>query len=317
MFFQPNNNESFKFVLHINEIDSIIDDETLIKAISNGKKINKNLFSKPDALSLDYVLGDLVAFSNLEKYKKQDAYKLLKSIYNFNYLGNQGNEEAQLARIENEINQLASCVGPRSYWVYNSKINLIATKIDRNRDKGMIEEIHSLKKSMEIEKTGKGMISAGIFDLYAFYYDKIGDWKNCEKYALDALSCFPSDFNELYISSSVSFLLKSSYMLNDLDKFEKYKKLLSDNYITTINLSEHRPLFRINETMAKYYFQKGKLTNAISHQELALAFISFRFPKDSEQVKAVATDLRNMLKQNNEIQAMRNLEERYNLKPLP
>jgi len=309
--------ESLKFANFVFEIDMARDDEKLHEVIIKGKKLNKKLLSEHDVLSLDYLLSELHVFLNLEKNKRHEAYRLMDKIHNTLFIAIKNNSETNIEIMENDIKHLSSYIGLRSYWMYSSKINLIALKIDKNKTSGILGDINLLIKFLESEKIDKGMISSAAFGLYSFYYEKIADWKNCEKYALEALGAFPKGFDESYISTPASLLLKSSYMLSDFDKFEKYKKLLSDNYITTINLSEHRPLFRINETMAKYYFQKGKLTNAISHQELALAFISFRFPKDSEEVKAVAADLRNMLKQNNEIQAMRNLEERYNLKPLP
>ena len=68
-------------------------------------------------------------------------------------------------------------------------------------------------------------------------------------------------------------------------------------------------MFIIIKALEKYNIIKVKLIKSIYHHEIA--------PKNSEDVKAVATDLRNMLKKNNEIQAMRNLEERYHPKPLP
>ena len=105
-------------------------------------------------------------------------------------------------------------------------------------------------------------------------------------------------------------------MLGKFENTEFYKNKLSIDVIFSIK-GGSAFMLRINETLGKYYLQKGKIIDAISHQEIALAHISRMAPIDSEEVKAVATDLRNMLKQNNEIQAMRNLEERYNLKPLP
>jgi len=319
--FQDENSETFNLCNLLYDIGAIKNDESMVKCISKLNGINKNYLNKSNVTTLNFLLNELIHIKNLDKEHRQIRYKKmteqdLKFLTTNMRLLNGKYEDLNFASLDKELEDLINVFGSESYWVYNFRVNYIFSKITRNINNTIIDELKICEKFLEDNNLRKGMLGSGTLGAYCLYYEKTGDWEKCEKFALEFFDIYPKHFNENYLTGPVSFLIKSSFMLNKLDKVELYKNVLTNDHIFS-HISRYPTLFRINETLGKYYLKKGKIINAISHQEIALVHISKMAPKDSEEVKAVATDLRNMLKQNNEIQSMRNLEERYNLKPLP
>lgn len=319
---QNESSETFKLSDCLYDIDSINNDESLSRSINKLKQIKTGSLSRNNVKTIDYLIAELLSFKNLDNNSKQIRYKKIGSRFNkFELLNSRRRdgvpEEINFGELDKELKDLVDVLGSDSYWVYNFRVNIIISKIKRNILEGILIEINFLENFLEKKGIKNGLLGPATLCLYCLFYEKTGDWEKCEKYALEAAKTYPDGFNEKFLVTPVSFLMKSSLMQKKYDKFEDYKKLISYDYISNFNTSMSTPFFRINESLARYYLKNGKLISAISHQEIALAIQSGVFSKDSEQVKTVAVELRNMLKQNNEIQTMRNLEERYNLKPLP
>jgi len=314
--------ETFKLASCIYDIECINNDKSLNDCIENLKKIDRIKLNTNNSNLLDYFIKDLTELNKMDNQFRNLRYKkLAEQLARFssvNRINDNGNfADFNMKQLDYELKDLTDLFGPDSYWVYNFRTNFIISKLIRKNNDKILDDIKLIEEILERNKIRNSILGAHPDCLYCLFFENKSDWSSCEKYAIESLDKFPVQFNQNYLVSPVSFLIKSRFLLKKYDRIEECVKILGYSYITDLDNKKHVPLFRINETLAKYYHIKGKLTNAISHQEIALAHISRLAPKDSEEVKAVATDLRNMLKQNNEIQAMRNLEERYNLKPLP
>jgi len=305
----------------MHDISDIFSDGSLLNCIKELNDINQKHLNQDNINTLSFLLDELIQIKNLDKDHRNLRYKKMidesSRFYTLNLKMQNGQyQELNIELLDKKLNDLISIFGKESLWVYNFRVNYIISKIFRNMNSTIIDDLKVCEKFLEDKNLRKGLLGSGALLAYCLYYEKIGDWEKCEKLALEDFNIYPKQFNEKYLTRPISFLLKSSFMLGKFENTEFYKNKLSIDVIFSIK-GGSAFMLRINETLGKYYLQKGKIIDAISHQEIALAHISRMAPIDSEEVKAVATDLSNMLKQNNEIQSMRNLEERYKLKPLP
>ncbi len=144
------------------------------------------------------------------------------------------------------------------------------------------------------------------------------DWGKCLKHSR---VCFEIQMKQpvsdiARISSSSFYLLslsKNKKYDEALKLFEKIPRAFTEGYKRGIE----RQQFRIFSGMADVWRSKNKLVTAIAFQELAVVALTDVYDKTNAKVQDEAYKLRNLLVENKEWSTIRNLEIRYNLKPLP
>ena len=119
-------------------------------------------------------------------------------------------------------------------------------------------------------------------------------------------------------------IIPVSYLMAALVKTKKYNECINKfKEIDKKWLESESPkvvgsVDRVYSAYAQALFATGKKREAMSYQELSLALIAGIFDnKYHEDITEEANLLRTMLADQGEWKSLRNLEERYKLKPLP
>lgn len=114
-----------------------------------------------------------------------------------------------------------------------------------------------------------------------------------------------------------TYIMKSYIEISDFKKAQETLDGFKNKDVEAKCKGMYIPLSLYYSTASLLSERNNKLLNAVAFQELALAnLVQFR-GKESPEVKTEAIRLRDLMANRNEWTQLRNLEERYGLKPLP
>jgi len=162
--------------------------------------------------------------------------------------------------------------------------------------------------------------------LYKLYYDRCLNSKFKNKYSLlikdskilkskyDLIFGESDDTYFVYVSFLISGLSGEGRHLECLELFKSAPK----NMLDSDNISMQGPRCRIYEAVANSYWKTGKKQTALAYQEMAATIALSRFSNTENFIaKEQANILREMYAQMGDWKSLRNMEDRFKLKPLP
>lgn len=304
-------NDVYKNLVVIRNIEDV---ESSLRFLVNFKKNNK---TKGDKL-VDAVISDLELISKAHQETKNQILKLINDLFIETRKEANNLEGDFFEPIEKKIEMLESLLGKNSFYVIYYKMSLLVYKSATGKDLISYKEIDQAKEQI-IEKFGKNSpITAEAYIACCIHNDRSKNWRALKKNAKNALEIKTNNGIDGYgLTSSVSYLVKSSIMLGQYKEAIKYREIINASVLESINIGTIKSQLRIYSSLATAYSNLGKIIDAIAMQEMAVAAACEIFNSGSPQAKEQALVLRDLLAKNREFISMRNLENRFKLQPLP
>jgi hypothetical protein len=296
------------FIKNKKEADFFID------FLNKIKKSNK--FS--DDKLIEHFLSDLNIISVSNDKIRDNIFKLIKNVFGETNKEAKNLDANDYLQTENKIKKLEEHLGVNSFYVSYFKMRLLVYKLVTSKNGKFEMELEMLALDFTKKYGNSSFLNSEAYSGLCIANEKAKEWATLKKNANILLKIQTElGFEGYDIIMPVSFLVKSSVMMENYDEAKRYKDILKPFVLESLDQDSLAPQFRIFSSMATVYSRQNKLTNAIAMQEMAVAALGGLFRNDKSQIKEQALVLRELLAKNKEFTSMRNLEERFKLPPLP